>query len=341
MTMLQFRPVPEKPMTTTFRSGLVCVLLALGGILAPPAALAQAWPMARPVRIITGYAPGGSTDVLSRMVAQHLQEFYKQSFIVEYKPGAGGTIGSEFVAKATPDGYTLLLSSVAAQVIGPVVHKISYDGVRDFTHLAILGGPPTTLAVGPALAEVKDMRAFIALAKAKPNAIGYATPGNGTHGHLIAELFKQLAGIQISHVPYKGSGQAATDVVAGHVPAGSLTVAILGQHLRSGKVRGLASTSAKRIADHPDIPTFAELGYPELTGITWFGIAGPAGLPGPIAEGLNREIRKAVQSELMRERLAPEGFEFPDYNLSQTLEYVRSETRRWQPIARASAARND
>ena len=328
-------------MTTNFRSGYICTLLAIGALLAPSAALAQAWPMARPVRLITGYAPGGTTDVLSRLVAQHLQETYKQSFIVEYKPGAGGTIGSEYVAKSAPDGYTLLLSSVAAQVIGPVVHKTSYDGVRDFTHLAIIGGPPTAIAVGPALPEVKDLKALIALAKAKPNSIGYATPGNGTHGHLIGELFKQLAGIQLAHVPYKGSGQAATDLLAGHVPAGSLTVAILAPHLRTGKIRGLASTSAKRLADFPDMPTFAELGYPDLTAITWFGIAGPAGMPGPMAEALNREIRKAAHSDLARERLAPEGFEFPDYNLAQTLDFVRSETRRWQPVAKSSSARND
>ena len=328
-------------MTMTSRSGWIRALLAIGVLLAPLAALAQAWPMAKPVRIINGYAPGGTTDTLARLNAQGLEESLKQNFIVEYKPGAGGTIGAQFLAKSAPDGYTLMITSVAAHVIGPVVHKTSYDGVRDFTHLAILGGPPTTLAVGPALAEIKDLKAFIALAKAKPNTIGYATPGNGTHGHLFGALFAQLAGIQITHVPYKGSGLATTDLIAGHAPAASLTVAVLAAHLRSGKVLGLASTSAKRLADYPDIPTFAELGYPDLTGITWFGVAGPAGLPVPIAESLNREIRKVMHSTIVRQRLVPEGFEFPDYDLAQTLEFVRSETRRWQPVAKASTARNN
>ena len=305
------------------------------------AAFAQTWPTARPVRIVAAYAPGGSSEILSRIVGQRLQEALKQTFIVEFKPGAGGAIGSDMVAKSPPDGYTLMLSSVAAQVILPVVQKTPYDGLRDFTHIAILGGPPTALAVGPALADIKDMKAFIALAKAKPNTIGYGTPGNGTHGHIIGELFKQVAGVQITHVPYKGAGPAVTDLIAGHLPAGSITIAALGPHLRSGKLRGLASTSATRLADYPDIPTFAELGYRDLTAITWFGIAGPSGMPDAIVEILNREIRKAMQSPLMRERLGPEGFEFPDLDVAQTLEYVRSETRRWQPIARASAARND
>lgn len=327
-------------MTTGSRIRFAAALLALPAALAQVTAQAQSFP-SRPLKIVAPFTPGGSTDNLSRLLAQKLSEAYKQSVVVENRPGAGGVVGSDQVAKSAPDGYTLLLSSLASQVIAPVVQKTPYDGLRDFTHIALLGGPPTALVVGPSLAEVKDLKAFIALAKAKPNSIGYGTPGNGTHGHIIAELFKQLAGIEIAHVPYKGAAPAVTDLVAGHLPAGSLTVASVGPNLRAGKLRGLASASAKRLADYPDIPTFAEIGYPELTAITWFGVAGPAKMPEAIVESLNREIRKAMQATDVRERLRPEGFEIADFDAAQTTEYVRSETRRWQPIAKSSSARND
>ena len=315
-------------------------LAALLGATVAPAAQAQSWP-SRPLKFIAPYTPGGSTDNLARLLAQKLSGVYKQSVVVENRPGAGGVLGSDLVAKAPPDGYTLVLSTLATMVIAPVIQKTPYDGLRDFTHVALLGGPPTTLTVGPALAEVKDLKSFIALAKAKPNSISYGTPGNGTHGHLVAELFKQLAGIEISHVPYKGGVPALTDLVAGHVPAGALTVASVAPNMRAGKLRVLATTAAKRIPDYPDVPTFSELGYPDLTSVTWFGVAGPAGLPAAIVESLNQEIRKAMQAADVRERLSAEGFEYYDFDAAQTLEFVRRETRRWQPIAKTSSARND
>ena len=327
-------------MTSGFRNVVTLALVAVLSAVVLPAAQAQSWP-SRPLKIIVPYTPGGSTDNLARQLAQKLSGVYKQSVVVENRPGAGGVVGADLVAKAAPDGYTLLVSTLATHVIAPVIQKTPYDGLRDFTHIALLGGPPTTLTVGPALAETKDLKSFVALAKAKPNTIGYGTPGNGTHGHLVAELFKQLAGIEISHVPYKGGVPALTDLVAGHLPVGALTVASVGPHLRAGKLHVLASTAAKRISDYPDIPTFAELGYPELTSITWFGVAGPANLPTAIVESLNQEIRKAMQAADVRERFRPEGFEFYDLDVAQTLEYVRSETRRWQPIAKSSSARND
>ena len=293
------------------------------------------------MKFVAPFTPGGSTDNLSRILAQKLSVVYKQSVIVENRPGAGGAVGSDLVAKSAPDGYTLLLSTFATHVIAPAIQKTPYDGLRDFTHIAMLGGPPTTLSVGPGLAEVNDLKSFVALARAKPNTIAYGSVGNCSHGHLIGELFKQVAGIGISHVPYKGGMPAITDLVAGHLPAGVLTVASVGPHLRAGKARMLASTAAKRIPDYPEVPTFAELGYPELTSITWFGVAGPAGMPAAIVENLNQEIRKAMQAADVRERLRPEAFEFLDLDVAQTLEYVRAETRRWQPIAKSSSARND
>jgi tripartite-type tricarboxylate transporter receptor subunit TctC len=344
-TVLFARLAPAK---RARRIALLAATIALLSVVAAKSANAQtastgagqAWPN-KPLKIIVPFTPGGTTDNLARILAQKLSEAYKQNVLVENRPGAAGVIGSDAVAKAAPDGYTLLLSSLASQVIAPVVQKTPYDGLRDFTHIAILGGPPTALSVGPALPDIKDLKSFIALAKSKPGSIAYGTPGNGTHGHMIAELFKQLSGAQITHVPYKGSGPAVADLVAGHVPAGSLTIAIQSPQLRAGKIRALASTSAKRLPDFPDVPTFAELGYPALTAITWFGIAGPPKMPEAVTESLNREIRKAMQSADVRERLQSEAFEIPDLNVAQTTEYVRNETARWQPIARASSAKND
>ncbi len=338
-------PMPnalKKTSAARSRHGVfVSVLVALLSVLAPGSASAQAaWPT-KPLKIIVPFPPGGTTDNLARLLAQKLSEAYKQNVLVENRAGAAGVIGSDVVAKSAPDGYTLLLSSLASQVIAPVIQKTPYDGLRDFTHIAILGGPPTAIAVGPGLPDIKDLQSFIALAKAKPNSVGYATPGNGTHGHVIAELFKQLSGAQIAHVPYKGSGPAFADLVAGHVPAASLTISALVPQMRTGKIRALASTSAKRLADFPDVPTFAELGYPGMTAITWFGIAGPAKMPAEVTESLNREIRKAMQAADVRERLQAETFEIPDYNVTQAGDYVRSETARWQPVARASSAKND
>lgn len=326
---------------SAFCSYFALVLVALFAAIVPPAAQAQSWP-SRPMKFVAPFTPGGSTDNLSRLLAQKLSATYKQSVIVENRPGAGGVVGSDLVAKSAPDGYTLLLSTLATLVIAPAIQKTTpYDGVRDFTHIAMLGGPATTMTVGPALAEVKDLKSFIALAKAKPGTIGYGTPGNGTHGHLVGELFKQLAGVEILHVAYKGGLPALTDLVAGHLPSGVLTVASVGPYVHAGKVRMLASTAAKRVTDFPEVPTFAELGYPSLTSITWFGVAAPAGLPAAVVDSLNQEIRKAMHAVDVRERLRPEGFEFIDLDPAQTLEYVRSETRRWQPIARTSSARND
>jgi tripartite-type tricarboxylate transporter receptor subunit TctC len=318
---------------------LACAVLASGFL--PCAVLAQAWPQAKPVRIVVPFPPGGSTDALARVLAQRLGETFKQSFVVENRPGAGGTIGTALVAKSAPDGYTLALSSLAANVIAPVVQQqVPYDGLADFAHIALLGGPPTALLVHPSV-EARDFKSFVALVKAKPGSIQYGTPGNGTHAHVLTELLKQLAGIDITHVPYKGTAPLASDLMAGHVPAASLTFAGTGQHIRAGKIRALASTAARRVPDHPDVPTFAELGFPQLTAITWFGVAAPTGLPAPIATALNAEVRKLTASSGFRERFGADGFEPNDLDLAAYQRFVRQETDRWQRVAREARIKAD
>src|SRR5918992_1340847 len=235
----------------------------LFGLLLVLATQAHAWPT-KPVKIIVPFQPGGSADTLGRLVAQKLAEQLKANFVVENRAGAGGALGSDLAAKAAPDGYTLVVSGIASHVIAPLLPQgTQYDPVRDFTHVAMFGGPPAVLAVNPSL-KVKDLREFVALAKSKPGALSYGSPGNGTQGQLVAELFKQRAGIDIQHVPYKGASAAVADLIAGHIPAVSTTLTTAATQIRAGRAIGLAISAEKRLPDFPDIPTYAELGYPDL-----------------------------------------------------------------------------
>ncbi len=301
---------------------------------------AQAWP-AKPVRVIVPFAPGGSADTLGRLVAQKLGESLRQTFVVENRGGAGGVIGSELVTKAPPDGYTLLISGVASHCIAPSMSRdFPFDPLRDFSHIALFGGPPGVLVVHPGVAA-RDLKEFIALLKAQPGKLSYGSPGNGTQGHLLGENLKQVAGVEMTHVPYKGAGPAVADMIAGHVVVGSTTLSTAATQIRAGKLRALAVSSAKRLPDFPDVPTYAELGYPELTATIWFSMSGPAGLPRDIVNRLNTEVRRILQQPDVRERLRPEGIEYMDMDAPAFTNYVASELRRWAPVVRAAGVRAD
>ena len=304
------------------------------------AAAAQVWP-SKPVRLIVPFAPGGSADTLGRLVAQKLSESFKQTFVVENRSGAGGVIGSELAAKAPADGYTLLVSGVASHCIAPALSKeFPFDPLRDFTHIALFGGPPGVLVVHPGVAA-KDLREFVALLKAQPGKISYGSPGNGTQGHLLGEQLKQVAGIEMTHVPYKGAGPAVADMIAGHVSAGSTTLPTAATQIRAGKLRALAVSSSRRLVDFPDVPTYAELGYPELTATIWFSLSGPAGVPRDIVNRLNSEVRRILQQSDVRERLRLEGVEIGDLDPQAFSAYVAAELKRWAPVVRAAGARAD
>jgi len=276
------------------------------GLLFVFACQAQAWPE-KPVRIIVPFGPGGSADTLGRLVAQKLSEHLKASFVVENRGGAGGALGSELAAKAAPDGYTLVVSGIASHVIAPLLPQgTPYDPVRDFTHIALFGGPPAVLAVNPSM-EAKDLREFVALAKAKPRAFSYGSPGNGTQGQLVAELFKQRAGIQMVHVPYKGAAGAVTDLMAGHIQVVSTTLTTAATQIRAGRARGLAVSAPRRLPDFPEIPTYAEMGYPDLVATVWFSLSGPANLPGDIVNRLNASVNKALHEADIKQNLEAGG----------------------------------
>jgi tripartite-type tricarboxylate transporter receptor subunit TctC len=314
--------------------------LAVLLFLIPGMALAQAWP-SKPVRVIVTFAPGGTADTLGRLVAQKLGEQLKATFVVENRAGAGGTLGAEQASTAPADGYTLLVSGVAPHVIAPSLPQgTPYDPLRDFTHIALFGGPPGVLAVNPKVAA-KDLSEFVALAKANPGTISYGSPGNGTQGHLVGELFKQRAGIDMMHVPYKGASGAVADMMAGHIPAVSTTLTTAAAQLRSNRARGLAISAAARLPDYPDIPTFAELGYPDLVATVWFGLSAPAGLPDPIVERLNAEVVRALDDPAVRLRLRPEGIVPVRLTAREFTDFISDEIRRWGPVVRASGAKID
>ena len=315
------------------------VLLAM--TLFPAAAvLGQAWPT-KPVRIIAPFAPGGSADTLGRLISLKLSDAFKQSFVIENRAGAGGTVGADLVAKAVPDGYLLVISGVASHVIGPALSKsIPFDPIRDFSHIALIGGPPIALVINPSV-PAQTLKEFVAFVKGGASPLPYASPGAGTQGHLIGELLQQAAGIRMTHVSYKGAGLAVGDLAANHLQAGSFTLNTASGQLRAGRIRALAFTSQSRIADYPEVPTFRELGYPQLVATTWFSLSGPAHLPADIVLRLNTEVRRALQLADVRERFRAEGIESIDYDVAAFNRFVAEETARWAPIVRASGARAD
>ncbi|HUL91503.1 MAG TPA: tripartite tricarboxylate transporter substrate binding protein [Burkholderiales bacterium] len=304
------------------------------------AAWPQTWP-AKPVRVVVPFAPGGTADTLGRLVASKLGETFKENFVIENRGGAGGVVGSELVAKAAPDGYTLVVSGVASHCIAPAMSKnFPFDPLRDFTHIALFGGPPGVLVINPSL-PAKDLKEFIAYARAENGKLAYGSPGNGTQGHLIAEQLKQVAGIEMTHVPYKGASLAVADLIAGHLPVTSTTLTTAAAQIKAGRARALAVSSLKRVPEFPDVPTFGELGYPELSASIWFSLSGPAGMAPEIVNRLNAEVRRALQLPDVRERLRPEGIEPGDLDPQQFAAFVAAELKRWAPIVRASGARAD
>ncbi len=293
------------------------------------------------MKIIAPFGPGGTADTLGRLVAAQLSEKLKQTFVVENKPGAGGAVGSEIVSQAAPDGYTLVVSGVASHVIAPSLPRgTPYDPMKNFTHIALLGGPPAVFAVNLSL-PAKSLKEFVQLAKQKPGQFTYGSPGNGTQGQLVAELFKHEARIDLVHVPYKGAAAAVADLIGGQISSVSTTLTTASGQIKGGKARALALSSAKRLPDYPDIPTFAEQGYPNIVGTVWFSLSGPAGMPADVVNKLNSEVREALKSEEVRKRVRKDGIEPNDLDARQFTAFVAEELKRWAPIVKASGAKND
>jgi tripartite-type tricarboxylate transporter receptor subunit TctC len=296
------------------------------------AAKAANWP-AKPVRIIVPYAAGGNADIWARIISDPLSAAFGEQFYVENRGGAGGLIGSQAAAMAEPDGYTLLLSGIGSLVISPVMNQNSgIDTMRDFTHIAYLGGPPFVFVVHPSLG-VKNFKDLISALKNRKDGVGYASPGPGTFGNLLAELLAKTDQLNLFNVPYKGAGPAMLDVIGGHVKIGCVTWTSAVAHIRAGSVIPLAVSSSERLADFPDVPTLKELGYPKLVATTWFGLSGPAGMPKDIVDRLNREVIKTLAEPRAQKQMEQEALLTRPMTPQQFTDFMQTEIDKWGPIA--------
>jgi len=315
------------------RRAILAAALALMPLVVPPAR-ADEWP-AKPVRIVVAFGAGGSADILGRLLAAELSATFNQRFYVENRPGNSGSIGSAMVARAEPDGYTLLIGGSGPHLTGPAINpNIGYDPMADFTHIAMIAGDTYALAANPALG-VRGLAELIALARNKP--LASASPGPGSLGHLLLLEFNRVAGIHIDHIPAPGG--SVTDVLGNHVPLALTTVLTVGEYLRAGSLVGIAVTSPERNAVFRDIPTFAESGFPQMRGSTWFWLTAPKGLPPAIAEKLNAAVRRVVRAPRIQEYFAQRALMTMDLDVAGTNVFLREEFAYWAPLAKASGLR--
>jgi tripartite-type tricarboxylate transporter receptor subunit TctC len=305
------------------------------------AAAQQAWP-AKSIRFIAPYPPGGTTDIISRLLAAKLQAALGQPVVVENRAGAGGNVGTDAVAKAAPDGYTVLLAAMGPISVNPTLYgSLPYDPLRDLAPVAQITAFPMVLLVANDF-PAKTVAEFIAHVRAQPpGSINYASAGNGTPEHLAAEMFKSQFRLDLVHVPYKGAAAALTDLLGGRVPVMLEIMAGAVAHIKSGRLRALAVTSGARLPNFPDIPTFAELGMPEFNFTAWHGIAVPAGTPRPIVDQLNAEIRKAMQDPEVRQRWQEISSLVVAGTPEEFASLIRSETARLGKVVRDSGAKVD
>jgi len=308
------------------------LLLSLWALSAP----AQNYPT-RPVRIVIPLSPGGTTDVPGRIVAQKLSDTLGQQFFVENRAGAGGTIGADYVAKAAPDGYTLLLTATPFVITPHVYKKLPYNALTDFAPVIRIATGPYVLVVHPSLG-VNSVKELIALAKKEPGQIDFASSGNGSAQHLVTALFTHMAGIQLNHVPYKGSGPAQQDLMSGIVKVSFVGTPIAIPHMKSGRLKALGVSTAKRSQEMPEVPTIAEAGVPGYEALVWIGLLAPAGTPGPIIARLNGEIGRLVHAEDVRRLLAPTGMEPDPDTPEQFGAYLRTEYDKWGRVVIESGA---
>jgi len=314
------------------------MLLAVSAVVAH-GALAQEYP-SRPIRIVVPFAAGGGADFTTRAVAVPLAQSLRQSVVVDNRPGGGGTIGTEVVTSAAPDGYTLVEASATTLAVLPAMTKVAYDPVRDLAPITLMGAQTHMVTVHPSL-PVRSVKELVALAKSRPGALNYASSGNGGPNHLGTELFKMAAGIDMIHVPYKGNGPALVDLVAGQVQVGLPTMATTMPFVRAGRLRALAVTSPKRSAVTPDLPTVAELGYPGFEVRSWYGLLAPAKTPPAIVQRLQQEIAGVLRRPDVLERFAGDGLEPGGITPEEFTAFVAAEIKRWGGVVRTAKIRLD
>ncbi len=321
------------------KNALLGFAAALALAVAP---LAQAEPYpSKPIHFIVPYPPGGPLDTVARLLGQKVSESVKQPVIVENKPGAGGNIGADYVAKSAPDGYTILMGAVATHAINPTLYShIPYDPVKDFAPVTEVASTPNVLVVNPSL-PVSNVKEFIAYAKAHPGELNFGSGSTGSAGHLAGELFKSMAGVQMVHVPYKGAAPAMQDLIGGQIQLMFDNLASSLGQIRAGKVKALAVTTGKRSSLAPELPTIAESGLPGFDISTWFGIFAPGGTPQPVVEKLHDEFVKAIDSPDVQATMKKLGAEPVGNSPREFAAYIRSEARKYAKVIKASGAKVD
>jgi tripartite-type tricarboxylate transporter receptor subunit TctC len=321
---------------TGWRAAAVLAALALAS---GATVLAQEYP-AKPIRVVVPFPPGGGTDLMARTVMQKLGESLGATMVIDNRGGAGGSIGSELVAKSPADGYTVLIVSGAHAINPSLYPKLSYDSVRDFAPVTMFTSGPGLLVVHPSV-PAKTVKEFIALAKSRPGQLNYASAGIGTPPHLAGELFKTMAGVELVHVPYKGNGPAYTDLIGGHVSVMFPTIPTAIPHVRAGKLRALAVTTRSRTPIAPELPPISESGVPGYDVSSWYGLLAPAGTPAAVVSRLQREIAKVLRSPDVGEKLTAQGLDLVGSTPDAFAAVIKSEIMKWAKVVKASGARAD
>ncbi|TMH72557.1 MAG: tripartite tricarboxylate transporter substrate binding protein [Betaproteobacteria bacterium] len=315
-------------------SGAVLVLAAF----AAGTSFSQTYP-AKPVRIVAPFAPGGGTDFIARLIAQKLTERLGQQVIVENKPGAGGNLGAEFAVKSAPDGYTLLLIA-GSYTVNPSIYKLSFDPVNDISPIVQLSQGPFVVAVHPSV-PAKTLKELIEYARREPDKLSYASAGSGSITHLASELFLDMAKIKMVHVPYKGTGPALNDTIAGNTQLIFGSVATSLQFIKSGRLRGLAVTTPQRIQAAPELPTVSEAGVPGYQVVLWHGLVGPKGLPGAVVERVNQAANDALKSKDVADLLATDGVAPAGGTPEQFRAVIKSDIERWSGVVKQANIKAD
>jgi len=311
---------------------IATAFLLTSALLVPEPSAAQGYPV-KPVKMVAAAQPGGGVDLIARTVAEHLSRSMAQSFIVENISGGGSAIGSQAVARAAPDGYTLMVGNVSSHSTNPAVRKVPYDPIKDFTAIAMVGGTPNVLLVGPSV-PVTDLKGLVDYVKKNAKKVSYATSGIGTLTHLAMEQFRGAAEFDAVAVHYRGIGPAFTDFLGGQTMMMMPGLAAALPHIRAKKMRPITVTGLKRHPALPEVPTFEESGFKGFDGVQWYGVMGPARLPAEITKRLNAEVNKALASPALRERLSAEAIEPMPMTPDQFGQFIQTDITRWKALAR-------
>jgi tripartite-type tricarboxylate transporter receptor subunit TctC len=318
------------------RQAALAVLLSCTSLLS----FADTWPN-KPIRTIVPFPAGGGTDIVARDVTQKIAGVSKWTFVIDNKPGSGGNLGIDAAAKAPADGYNLVIGQTSNLAINPSLYsKLPYDPIKDLTPIGLIGNAALVLVVATH-SPFKTLAEVIAAAKAQPGHINYATSGNGTVAHLATELLQREANVKLTHIPYKGAAQGINDVIGGQVQVYVSSVPTLIGHIKNGKLRPLAVTSAKRVDDLPQTPTVAESGYKGFDAVTWFGLLGPAKLPAAVVANANAELNKALNSPDLRKKLEDQGLSVTPSSPNEFGQLIQADIAKWAPVVKGSGAKVD